>query len=235
MQKNEVSFYSHVLGRNLQVKVYGHWGFPVLLFPTSMGNINQLEYQGFIDSVSDKISHGLTKLFVVESIDFDSFYSDHLSSKIKISNYQLYTKFLKEELIPMIQRESNVHRIGIGGCSFGGYHAANFAFKYPDLIQFLISLSGTFSIKNFLHGYYDENVYFNSPFDYLPDAESWTFNHLKIALGTSDWDICRQDNLALSRLLGQKQIDHWYDEKKWITHDWPLWKMQFPEYLDAFL
>jgi len=42
---------------------------------------------------------------------------------------------------------------------------------------------------------------------------------MKIVLGTSDWDICRGDNINLSRILGEKQINHWYDEKKWITHD----------------
>jgi esterase/lipase superfamily enzyme len=75
----------------------------------------------------------------------------------------------------------------------------------------------------------------NNPEDYLPNADGWIYNHMKIVLGTSDWDICRGDNINLSRILGEKQINHWYDEKKWITHDWPLWKMMFPEYINAFL
>src|SRR5690606_28847910 len=105
----------------------------------------------------------------------------------------------------------------------------------PGMVNFLIAMSGSFSIKSFLNGYFDDHVYFNSPHDYLSNSETWIYQHMKIVLGTSDWDICRDENLRLSRLLGQKQIDHWYDEKKWITHDWPLWNMSFPEYLKAFL
>lgn len=138
---------------------------------------------------------------------------------------------MKEELVPAIQRECGVHRIAVAGCSFGGYHAANFALKNPDLVDYLFSLSGAFSIKNFMDGYFDDNVYFNNPMDFMPNAESWKYNHMKIVLGTSDWDICRQANVDLSMLLASKGIDHWYDERKWATHDWPLWKAMFPEYI----
>lgn len=235
MQEKHTSFYSHTLGRDLDLMTYGHWGFPILLFPTSMGDAYQNKNFGLIDSVADKIDRGDIKIYTIESIDNESFYGKHLPPKSRISNYERYTKFLKDELIPFIQRDSNTHRIGIGGCSFGAYHAANFAFKNPDLVDFLIAMSASFNIRNFLDGYFDDDVYFNNPIDFMPNAESWIYNHIKIVLGTSDWDICRDDNIAMSRLLGDKQINHWYDEKKWIAHDWPLWNSMFPEYLNAFL
>ena len=58
---------------------------------------------------------------------------------------------------------------------------------------------------------------------------------MKIVLGTSDWDICRNETLRFSEILKHKGINHWYDEKKWAKHDWPLWNMAFPEYLGAAL
>lgn len=235
MQENHISFYSHSLGRNLDLLTYGHWGLPILLFPTSMGDAYQNKNFGLIDSVRERIERGEIKVYSISSIDHDSFYGKHLAPKIRISNYSLYGKFLLHELLPFIQRENNTHRIGIGGCSFGAFHAANFAFKHPDLVQFLISMSGSFDIKSFLDGYFDDDVYFNNPVNYLPDADGWIYDHMKIVLGTSDWDICRNANIHLSRVLGEKQINHWYDEKKWIDHDWPLWKMMFPEYLNSLL
>jgi esterase/lipase superfamily enzyme len=54
---------------------------------------------------------------------------------------------------------------------------------------------------------------------------------MNIVLGTSDGDICRDDNLKMSRLLANKSINHWYDEKPWASHDWPLWKLMFSEYV----
>jgi len=235
MQEEHINFYSHILGRDIEVVIHGHWGFPVVMFPTSMGNVYQNRDFGLLNAVENKINNGEIKVFNVASIDFDTFYGKDLPPNIKIYNYHLYTQFLETEFIPYVQRTCNVHRVGVAGCSFGGFHASNYAFKNPDHVAFLISMSGSFSIKSFLGSYYDDYVYFNNPTDFMPNADTWKYDHMKIALGTSDWDICRENNVEMSRLLGDKQINHWYDEKKWIAHDWPLWKMVFPEYLNAFL
>lgn len=231
MQETKIDFYSHHLGRSLEVVISGHWGFPILMFPTSMGNVYQNRDFGLLHTIENEINSGKYKVFNVETIDFQSFYGKELAPSVKIYNYNQYSKFLKNELLPFIQRTCNVHRIGVAGCSFGAYHAANFAFKNPDSIDFVLAMSGAYSIKSFMNGYYDDNVYFNNPVDYLQNAESWQFNHMNIVLGTSDWDICRKDTIELSSILANKGINHWYDERKWANHDWPLWNSMFPDYL----
>lgn len=223
------------MGRTLHLDIHGHWGYPILVFPPSGGNSQQTEEIGLIQSVSQKIDRGEIKIYAIDSIDLESFYSTEFSPNSKIFNYQLYGRFLKEELIPLIQRQCNVHRIGLAGTGLGAYHALNFAFKYPDLANFVIAMSGMYDIRQFLDNYFDDNVYYNSPYDYIPGSESWTYNHLKIVLGTSETDSNREESLRMSKLLGQKQIDHWYDEKTPSGTDHDLWNMAFPEYLDAFL
>lgn len=37
-----------------------------------------------------------------------------------------------------------------------------------------ISMSGAFAIRQFLQGYYDDNVYFNNSVDYLPRLDDLT-------------------------------------------------------------
>jgi esterase/lipase superfamily enzyme len=32
-------------------------------------------------------------------------------------------------------------RMGTTGCSFGGYHAINFALRHPDLVTYAVSMS----------------------------------------------------------------------------------------------
>ncbi len=231
MQEEHINFYSHILGRTMDLHVAGHWGFPVLMFPTSMGNAYQNRDSGLLKSVEGYINEGKIKAYNIASLDNETFYGKRLPAHIKIYNYEIYTKFLIEELIPEIQKQSNTHRIGLVGCSFGAYHAMNLACKYPDIAKFVIGMSGSYEIKSFMHGHYDDNVYFNNPVDFMRNAENWKYNHLKIVLGTSDWDICRDETLRFSHLLGNKKINHWYDEKKWAKHDWPLWNMAFPEYL----
>lgn len=235
MQEQHINFYSHILGRTLDLHVAGHWGTPVLMFPTSMGNAYQNKDMGLLESVGHEINKGTIKTYNIGTLDKETFYGKHLSPNIKIYNYELYTQFLIKELIPEIQKQNNTHRIGLAGCSFGSYHAVNLAFKFPDIAQFVIGMSGSYEIKTFMNGYYDDNVYFNNPIDYMQNAESWKYNHLKAVLGTSDWDICREETLKMSTLLGNKKINHWYDEKKWVKHDWPLWNMAFPEYLSKTL
>jgi len=201
------------------------------MFPTSMGGYLQNKEFGLLDTVDDLVDAGKIKLYNVETIDFQSFYAKDLPAQAKIYNYNLYTKFLKEELVPAIQIECGVHRIAVAGCSFGGYHCTNFAFKNPDLVAHLFSMSGAFSIKSFMKSHYDDNVYFNEPMDFMNHVESWKFKHMNIVLGTSDGDICREDNLQMSILLSNKGINHIYDEKRWASHDWPLWKIMFSEYV----
>ena len=80
----------------------------------------------------------------------------------------------------------------------------------------------------------DMRIYYNCPDEFMSHEEGWKYDHIQMVLGTSDWDICLDKNKRMSGILREKGIDHWYDEKKWIDHDWPLWKMMFPEYLGAF-
>jgi esterase/lipase superfamily enzyme len=235
MTERYIQFYSQILNKNLDLLIHGHWGKPLLMFPTSMGTAFQNRDSGLLQAISDKIDGGTLKVFNVGSIDFDSYYGKYLNAGEKIYNYELYTRFLKDELIPKIQEECSVHRVGLAGASFGAYHAVNFAFKNPDLCEFVIGMSGSYEIKSFMDGFYNDHVYFNNPVDFVPNINSWICNHMKVILGTSDWDICRDQTLRFSKILGNAGINHFYDEKKWANHDWPLWNRAFPEYINLVL
>ena len=55
--------------------------------------------------------------------------------------------------------------------------------------------------------------------------------NMDIILGTSNWDICFDANLKLSKILAQKDVPHWLDIRQDREHDWPVWKEMFPHYL----
>lgn len=190
---------------------------------------------GLIDSVRGLVESGQYKIYCIDSIDADSWYGKHLHPGTRVANHVQYDKFLTNELVPMIQTECSVDKIGVAGCSFGGFHAANFAFKHPEQVAYLISMSGAFDINSFLDGHYDDNVYFNNPVDYMAQEQGWRYGHMKIVLGTSEWDICLQANRTLSRILNSKGINHWLDIRGWEKHDWPLWNNMLPEYLTKLL
>ncbi len=50
-----------------------------------------------------------------------------------------------------------MQKVAVAGPSFGGFQAANFAFRHPGKVSHLMSMSGSFDIRSFLDGYYDDN------------------------------------------------------------------------------
>lgn len=203
----------------------------VILFPTSMGRYYENRDFKLVESVKWFVETGKIKLYCIDSIDRDSWYAKHLHPSTRVFNHTCYDRMINEELVPMCQMESNVDKVGVAGCSFGGYHALNFAFKHPEKVAYMFSMGGAFDIKQHLGGYYDENVYFNCPPDYISDADNPHLHDMKIVLGTSEHDFCRSENEWMSTLLHRKGINHWLDIRPFANHDWPVWREMFPNYL----
>lgn len=230
-----ISYYSHILDRNINLEVTGHWGYPILMFPSSYGLYTQNRDFGLNASVMQLVEEGRIKLYNVETLDGLTFYAEQMDSGTKIHNYELYMQFLKHELVPFIQRECNTHRLAVAGVSFGGYHAANTAFRFPDLVSHLFAMSGIFNIRDFVPLSDDMRIYFNCPDEFMQQEEGWKYHHMKIVLSTSDWDSCKPKNEHMARILASRGIACHYDEKRWISHDWPLWRMVFPELVGHYL
>src|SRR5258708_33203830 len=75
MKREYHRWHSHRLGMELGVVVHGHWGSPVVGFPTSAGDEGELEGQSMIGALSDFIDGGKIKFFSVNSINGLSFYN----------------------------------------------------------------------------------------------------------------------------------------------------------------
>ena len=87
-------------------------------------------------------------------------------------------------------------------------------------------------IRGWTDGYHDDNIYFNSPYEYLPNMpDPWKYNHMGIILGTGEWDNTRHESYRLSEILNSKEVKHWLDDGKWRGHDWNYWRDMLPYYL----
>src|SRR5947208_6581341 len=75
MKREYQRWYSQRLGLELGVAVYGHWGPPLLGFPTSAGDEWEVEGHGLVDALGDFIEGGNVKLFTVNCINELSFYN----------------------------------------------------------------------------------------------------------------------------------------------------------------
>jgi esterase/lipase superfamily enzyme len=105
----------------------------------------------------------------------------------------------------------------------------------------MIAMSGGFDIRSYFHGdYYDENIYFNNPVDYLPPLNDNHFlpvlqqkTHIHIVTGQGDYEN-PDASRRLSGILAAKGIPHELDVWGFdMPHDWPTWRDMIRYYIGA--
>lgn len=215
--------------------VFGHSGFPVILFPTSKGKYFENKDFGLIGSAAHLIDSGKVKIYCPDGIDSESWYNYGIHPADRVKTHLAYERVILNDVIEFAKYETGSKTVGVAGCSFGGYHALNLAFRHPDKVSHLFTMGGAYDIKQFIMGYYDDNCYFNNPPDYMNNLnDPWFLDRIKkmgVILGTGEWDICLEENKRMSGLLQSKGIPHWLDVRQSTGHDWPWWKEMFPYYL----
>jgi esterase/lipase superfamily enzyme len=235
MHREYVKWYSPSLGREMEMLVFGHAGLPMLVFPTSMGRFFEYEDRGMIGALHDRLEGGRLQVFCVDSVDLESWYNKRAHPGYRAYRHSQYDDYLSREVIAFIHSRNASPELVAHGCSFGGYHAVNFAFRHPDQATGAVSMGGAFDIHQFVHGYWDEHCYFNCPTAYVPNlSDDWYLSRIrrmKIVLAAGEWDICLGENTSFSGILHSKSIPHWLDI--WgdqTKHDWPWWHRMAAKY-----
>lgn len=235
MNREYLKWYSPALGRDMELLIFGHGGTPYIVFPTSMGRFFDYENRGMIDAIRDKYEGGGVQAFCVDSVDTESWYNKFVDPRQRVLRHIQYERYLLEEVLPLI-RQRSAAAPGVTGCSFGGFHSVNFAFRHPDIVAHCVSMGGAFDAKQFLDGYYDDDCYFNCPMDFVAGANRRAlldqFGRMRIVLATGETDICLEENRKLSRILQEKGVPHWLDV--WgdgTGHDWPWWQAMARKFL----
>lgn len=229
-------WYSQNLDKEFEMLVYGISGFPVILFPTSGGRYFEAKDRGLVESAKHLINSGQIKIYCPDSINNFSWYNNTILPAERVVNHIEYENLILKDVFEFAVHETGFNKVAVAGCSFGGYHAANLAFRHPDRISYLFTMGGAFDIKRFISGYYDDNCYFNNPPDYMPNLnDEWylkNLNEMGIILGTGEYDFCLGENKIISDILNNKWIPHWLDVRSGTGHDWVWWKEMFPQYLN---
>ncbi len=241
MHRELRSWYSPSLQKEMPVAVYGHYGFALLLIPTAAADY--LEYERFqlIDSIRPHIESGKVKVFSVDSINNESWMNKSMDPRHKAIRHQQWNDYIYNEVVPFIRTmTSHETPIVVSGASFGALHSANLFFKRPDLIHGFIAMSGVYHLTEYTDGYFDDDVYFNSPGHYLPNLhdhhvlEQMRSNRpIHILSGSGAYEDPHAAR-GLAGVLYNKGI--WYELDIWgsdKTHDWPTWREMLPQYLET--
>ena len=239
MQRVLDAWHSPSLNRQMEIVTYGHFGFPLLLFPTAAADY--LEYERFqlIDAMREPIEAGKVKVFSINSINRQSWLNKQVPTRDKGIRQAEYNEYIAREVVPYIWNSCR-GRVGIitAGASLGAFHCANQLFRRPDLFDGMIAMSGSYDIRGYYDGdYYDDNVYFNNPVDYVPNLDGhnlWLLQqkrHIHLVTGQGDYEN-PDASRRLAGILYNKgipfELDLWgYD----MPHDWPTWRDMMRYYL----
>jgi len=238
MHTEHHSWFSNRLDREMGVNVYGHFGAPVLVFPTSGGDEHEYAQRGMVDAVAHLIEAGRIKLFCVNSNNQDSWYAQahprHRSYK-----QAMYDRYVIDEVVPFLRDHCRTPDIAITttGCSFGAYHAVNSLLKHPDVFRRCIALSGVYDLRCFMDGEYDDNFYFNNPVDYMANLrDPWYLEQLRgceihLVTGHGPWEDSTTSRQLAAAIRGCGLTVHLDDWGSDGGHDWPFWRKQIGVYL----
>jgi esterase/lipase superfamily enzyme len=239
MHREYHRWFSSRLGFDLGVGVYGHYGAPVLAFPTSGGDEWEHEGQGMIPTLSHFIEAGRIKVFTVRAATNESFYNESAHPFHRSWMQSQYDGYIRHEVVPFIHAHcQGTPAITTMGASLGAYHAANTLLKHPDVVKRCFALSGVYDMRRFMDGLYDDNLYFNNPVDYVPNInDGWLLGQLsacdiRLVTGTGPWEHSGPSYQLASILRGKGipcSVDDWGPKG---GHDWPFWHHQMWTYIN---
>jgi len=241
--------YSPSLGRDMEMGVYGHAGRPVLYIPCQDGRFFDFENFHMTDTWAPWIESGQVMVFSIDTIDKETWSDKAGDPYWRIRRHEQWIDYITREAVPFIRQTVNERNGWDGypgiitfGCSLGATHAANLYFRFPELFDGMLALSGIYTASYGFDGYMDEVVYRNSPVDYLagmpvdhPYIQRYNQNRGIICVGHGPWEI-PQSTERLDEIFHEKGIQVWVDH--WgsdVQHDWVWWYKQVEYFVPHLL
>jgi esterase/lipase superfamily enzyme len=226
---------------------YGHYGRPVLVFPSEQGSAEDFENNGMIGAVADLVDAGRLKVYCVDSADGHSWSDQSVPIEERARRHSRYESWIVEQVVPWMSQDcGGATEFGTLGCSLGAFHAANFALKRADLFPLALCFSGNYDPTSWhAWGEQGEATYFNNPMSYVAnlhgDHLDWLRERVSLLLvvGQGAWEEQPTRALPSTREFAGRltdkgirhELDVWgYD----IPHDWSSWRSQLAHHLPRF-
>ena len=249
MEVRYMKWYTDRLYREMEIKIYGHAGKPVLFIPCQGGRFFDFENYKMLDHWARWIEEGRCTVYSVDTIDNETYANKGGDCRRRIELHEDWYNYIIEEVVPTIrhlsgERNGYDQMITTFGCSMGAMHAANFFFRRPDLFDQVFAISGIYDSKDAFGDYMDDLVYRNTPVEYLmnmpqdhPYISMYNQRKIIVVVGQGAWeDILKASTGWLKWVLEQKGIhatvDFWGHD---VNHDWPWWYKMVEHYVPQLL
>ncbi len=236
MKRRHEMIESPAMGRRMHVWCFGHWGAPLLIFPSAAGFAHEWDRQGMVEALAPWINSGKLKLYCPESNVSRSWTDKGEHPQVRLHHHRAYEAFLLETLVPWIRADcaNDDIRIGTAGTSLGAFYAANAALRHPEIFHYALCMSGRYEASQFFGGFSNDEIYFNNPIAFTSNLEGEGLErvrentHLTLVCGQGAWEEgCIEETQILANILEAKGISHYRDI--WghdVSHDWIWWRRQ---------
>jgi esterase/lipase superfamily enzyme len=233
------SWYSERLEQPIGLARWGHYGTPVLVFPTAGGDAEEIEHNGVIGALWPLIEAGRVKVYSCDSVAGRAMVAKTGSLEYRMWLFNQFHHCIRHEVVPAIRTDMGGDQAPIvtAGASIGAFNALAVLCRFPDVFRAAVGMSGTYRIQRFLDHQSSQDLFFASPLDFLPGMAGEQLDRLRsrfaiIATGQGAWEDVGASWDA-GDVLGRKgvpnRVDVWGEE--W-PHDWQTWQRMLPQYLD---
>jgi len=235
-------WHSERLGQQIGLARWGHYGTPVLVFPTAGGDAEEIERQGVVQACQPMIDAGRIKLYSCDSVAGQAMVSRAGPVEWRLSLLNRFFEVVRAEVMPAIWADSGGQHPPIitAGASIGAFNAVAALCRYPDVVGAAIGMSGSYTIERFYGFAWTEDLYFTSPLQFLPQLNGPGLDVLRsrfaiIATGGGAWEN-PGESWKIGAALGERGIPNRVDDwgPDW-EHDWHTWREMLPRYLDELL
>lgn len=242
MNREYHKWWSDNLQRDMELLIFGHAGAKVLIFPTRDGRFYEYEKLGMVEALRHKIEQGWLQLYCIDGVYTESFYCYWAHPSGRIKRHIDFEGYVLNEVLPFMHKKNPHDCVISHGLSLGAFHAANIAFRHPELFRKLVAFSGRYdltlnveSFNDLLDGFYNEDVYFHTPSHFLPNLECKkrlaNLRAMDIVLVIGNEDPFLQNNQQLSAILHRKGIPHQLHLWNERAHSGYYWRRMAPLYI----
>jgi esterase/lipase superfamily enzyme len=236
-------WYSSRLEQDISLVRWGHWGQPVLVFPTAGGDAEEIERMHLVGAVAHLIDAGRIKVYSCDSLAGGAFASGTGSVEYRCALLNRFEEYIAKEAVPAIRTDCNDDALEViaAGASLGAFNAVAVTCRYPWLFRSALGMSGSYDLEWLMGFTGTEDYYFSAPLSFLPNLgpgrmlEVLQRRLVILAYGQGRWE--NPDvNWRMASVLGSKgvpnRVDPWGPE---FDHDWPTWRAMLPQYLDELV
>lgn len=232
-------WHSQRMHRDATLARWGHFGAPVLLFPTAGGDAEEVERYLMMKVLAPLIEAGKIKVYSCDSVAGRAMVEQEGSPQHRQWLLNQFHQYVRHEVVPAIRKDCGAPELEIvsAGASIGAFHAAAMVCRFPDIFSSCIAMSGTYDLRRFFGtDHFVDDFWVSSPLHFVPTLSGPHLARLRtrfILLASGEGkaeDI--SESWALARVLGAKGIPNRLDSwGKQTPHDWVTWRAMLPKYL----